>query len=135
MAELLVRTIDKVNKDFYLNLQCTKRGDVIVVCPDDWSWGKEEINSEQYTIIKMPGVAVEEVEHLLAPEPQVDARNPSKTVQRRMWKIDLDNPVVLKGELSLKDVEAAAVQKLSVADPVVIGDIPEVIGENAHYSH
>jgi len=119
MAELLVRIADKVNEDFYLNLQCTKRGDVIVVCPDGWPWGREEVNAPHWTIIKLPGVPVEEVEHLVSPEPQTDPHNPSKTLQRRMWKLDLDHPAA-KGRID-KDtlLKTLASKKQPVKDPKV----------------
>jgi len=120
MAELLVRTVDKINEDFYLNLQCTKRGDVIVVCEDGWSWGKDELNSDQHAIIKLPGVAVDDVAHLLAPEPQTDPHNPSATLQKRLWKLDLDHPAAKAKQLD-KDtlLKTLAKKKPSIKDPKV----------------
>lgn len=91
MAELLIRVIDKVNPDFYKNCQCTKRGDVIAVCPDGNRWGDRELNAPHYRIIKMPKMTVEEGSILLAPEPEKDPSNPSRTLQRRAFKIDLDS--------------------------------------------
>ena len=54
MSELLVRVHDKINEDFYLNCQCTKRGDVIVARPDGWPWGKEELANPDWRNRKPP---------------------------------------------------------------------------------
>lgn len=35
MAEFLLRVVDKINPDPYLNTKCRKRGDVVAVCPDE----------------------------------------------------------------------------------------------------
>lgn len=90
MAELLVRVVDKVNEDFYLNCQCTKRGDVIVAVPDGWLWGKEELRDPQYRIIVMPGLSLGDAQSMTAPEFDKDPNTPSKTLKRRAFRLDLD---------------------------------------------
>lgn len=55
-AELLVQAVDGVYET------SAKKGDVIVVRPDGWSWGREE-GLPRYVVIKMPGVPVEDVKH------------------------------------------------------------------------
>lgn len=92
MAEMLVRVVDKINHDDpYLDVQCTKRGDVIVVVADGHVWGVMEQLDPQYRIVKMPGVAMDDVASLLAPEPETDPQNPSRMLQRRLFKLALDD--------------------------------------------
>ena len=68
MAELLVRVVDKTNDDKKLDAQCSKRGDVIVVQPDGWPWGREELKSEVWRIVKLPGVDPGTLVDLVMPE-------------------------------------------------------------------
>ena len=96
MAEIIVRVINKVNKDFYLNCKCTKRGDVISVCPDGWSWGSAELTSPEYRILVFPNLTVDDVSPLTVPEKDIDPKNPSKTLQKRAFKLDLDSPLIPK---------------------------------------
>lgn len=91
MCELLVRVVDKINhEDPYANAKCTKRGDVISICPDGWVWGVQEQLNPDWRIITIPGVSVDEVASLLAPEPETDPQNPSRMRQARLFKLDLD---------------------------------------------
>lgn len=91
MAELLIRVTDKINSDFYLNTKCTKRGDVIVARPDGWNWGKDELSLPFWRIVKIPAMDLATAESFLAPEVDADPKQPSKTLQRRVVKFDLDN--------------------------------------------
>src|SRR5690349_729658 len=91
MAEVLVRLVDKINEDFYLNCQCTKRADIIVAEPNGWPWGKEEFNDPRYMIVKSPNVSLDEAQTFCAPELPVDPANPSKTLQKRCFRIDINN--------------------------------------------
>lgn len=90
MCEMLVRVVDKVNTDPYLNAQCTKRGDVIAIQPDGWAWSHLELSSSQWRIIKVPGITVLEASAFLAPEVNIDPQNPSRVLQRRAFKLDVD---------------------------------------------
>lgn len=90
MAELLIRVVDKVNEDFYLNCQCTKRGDVVVAQPDGWAWGLEELKNPDWRIVVMPELSLGDAQAMLAPELDKDPKSPSKTLQRRAFKFDLD---------------------------------------------
>jgi hypothetical protein len=140
MAELYLRVVDKVNAtSAQLDAQCMKRGDVVVICPDGWNWGIEELKSPNHRIIKMPGVPVEKLDYLLAPELPADPLNPPKTLKRRMNKIDVDATAKLSPEFNaavadsarvtpevdvkMDDTALAAavvVKPAAVADPVVI---------------
>ena len=143
MAELLVRVIDKVNEDFYLNLKCTKRGDVIVACPDGWAWGKEEVRDPNYRIFQIPDMTLSEALALCSPEIDINPETPSRTLQRRMAKLDLDNaslPTAIKDfladgsrrvaaltvPLAIAEVRALKVVKPTVADPAIFGNSPGV---------
>ena len=148
MAELLVRVVDKVNPDFYMDCQCTKRGDVIVVQEDGWKWGREEKSLPFYRIIRIPGMSVSEASQFLAPELPIDPLNPSKTLKRRAFKFDLDAPTLPKGfgdfiadekrdvavldaasvGLAKADILSIKTEKDITADPAVIGDVKVVIG-------
>lgn len=55
-AELLVQAKDSPFE------KGAKKGDVIVVRPDGWGWGKEEC-LPNYVVIKLEGVPVEDVKH------------------------------------------------------------------------
>lgn len=100
MAELLVRVIDKINDDPVLNTKCMKRGDVVVVCPDGWGWSKEELTNPFWRIIKMPNLSMEEANRFLAPELDTDPNQPSKTLQRRAFKLDFNIlPLTVKADI------------------------------------
>lgn len=91
MCEILVRVIDKTNPgDPYLDAKCTKRGDVISVQRDGWPWGVQEQLNPDWRIVKIPGVSVDDVASLLAPEPETDPQNPSRMLQSRLFRLDLD---------------------------------------------
>lgn len=89
MAELLIRVHDKINADFYLNCQCAKRGDVIVICEDDWGWSAIERTTAEWRILRAPESAAD-LSGLLAPEPATHPTRRSRTLQRRQFHLDLD---------------------------------------------
>lgn len=91
MAELLVRVVDKINNDPYLNVKCSKRGDVISVQPDGWVWGKEEYKNPEWRILKFPSVTVSEASAFLGAELETDPENPSAMLQSRGFSLDLAN--------------------------------------------
>lgn len=123
MAELLVRVVDKVNPDFYKNIQCTKRGDVILVQPDGWTWGKKELSNPDWRILALPGVDPADLSGLLARElptdPKTDPKTWPKTLQRRAFKLDLDHQDVtdagLRDFFDTHDV---------IATPIPVGVTP-----------
>ena len=88
MAELLVRIIDKTSPDRDKDAQLTKRGDVIVVCPDGQPWGREERNNPHWRIVKVPGVDVEDLDYLTAEEIPPDLTGQHRT-QRRAVRLSL----------------------------------------------
>jgi hypothetical protein len=122
MSELLVRIVDKINPDFYLNTKCTKRGDVIVVRPDGWAWGSEELTNPQWTILRLPNVPLTEAEALLGPEKNADPSHPSHTLQRRTSHLDLDHLPANLDTLPLQTFQALKLRKQPVVDPAVFGE-------------
>lgn len=100
MAELLVRVVDKVGADIYQDAQLTKRGDVIAVCEDGAPWGTEDLANPEWRIVRVPGVAAERFMGLLTPELPIDPEQPSRTLQRRAFRLDLDH----------RDVDAAGLR-------------------------
>lgn len=121
MAELLVRVVDKTNDDPYLDVRCTKRGDVIVVKPDGWAWGKQELANPDWRIVKIDA-SIEECLQLLAPElPQ--SVTPDRMTRKRAFKIDLD-----KLDAGVTDLAELKVTKNRLVDPGVIGEDKRVIG-------
>lgn len=133
MAELLIRVVDKVNDDFYLNLKCTKQYDVIVADKNGAPWQRLDLKNDDWRIIRFP-ITVAQAQIYL--EPQDDGKDPkdqtkSKTLLRRAVKIDLDSPLVpadLKAHISNPRVDgifdaktfdptAIKVVKPTVADP------------------
>lgn len=142
MAELLIRVADKINTDdFYRNCQCTKRGDVIVASPDGWPWGKDELVLTFYRILKIPVLPLAEAQAFCAPEVDVDPLHPSRTLQKRMFRLDIDNaiiPAALKAylqddsrtspsftvNLTLTQIRSLKLVRPPITDPAVFGSPP-----------
>lgn len=141
-----MRVVDKVNKDsIYLDCQCTKRGDVIVACEDGHVWGKDELANPDWRIFQIPALPLSQALAFCSPELPVDPLNPSKTLQKRAFKFNLDDPsfalqfstvladssrTTTKAQVALSDAAVAAlkVAKPPIPDPAVIGKSPTVIG-------
>lgn len=142
MAELLVRVHDKVGADLYRDCQCTKRGDVIVVCPDGHVWGEQEKRQPFWRILRFPRVAVSQASTWLSEEPDIDPRQPSRTRRRRLFRINLDAlPVSIQPyladdrrsapsaalQLRLADLEAVIERKAPILDPAILGEPRHVL--------
>ena len=89
MAEFLIRVIDKINTDPYLDCKCLKAGDVIAVQPGGWAWGSSELSTPAWRIILAPGITVSQATAFLGPELPVDPLHPSRMLQRRAFVLDL----------------------------------------------
>ncbi len=143
MAEILIRVTDKINTDdFYADCQCTKRGDVVVSSPDGWGWGREELSLPFYRIIKLPTLKQDVTDAMIMPEIDVDPLNPSKTLQKRGFKLNIDDPSISpKLQAYLADdkrqsqffvaddndtntLTTLKVAKPPIADPAVFGASP-----------
>ena len=97
MAELLIRVVDKHNaEDPYLDAQCLKRGDVVVVCEDGHPWSETELTTPEWRVVRVPGVSVVQSEAFIGPEIEDNPAQPSRMLRRRAFKFDLDSPVAEK---------------------------------------
>lgn len=95
MCELLLRVVDKINRDDpRLDSKCTKRGDVIVAVDDGWSWSPAERTNPDWRIIRLPNVTLSEAQSFLAPEPEDTPETPSPFRQRRAFRFDADSPAL-----------------------------------------
>lgn len=94
MASLLVVVHDKINPDFYKDCQCYKRGDVVDVHPDDWVYGRLELTDPLFRIFIIPALSESEASAYLFWEVPTDPQNPSRTLQRRGFCLDLDSPII-----------------------------------------
>lgn len=94
MAEILLRVRDKTNPtDPYKDCKLTKRGDVICVQNDGWTWGVGELLEPFWRIVKLSSASAQQFEDMLGPELPTDA-TPSRMLQRRAFKYDLDAPTI-----------------------------------------
>lgn len=89
MAELLVRVVDKIGDDIFKDAALTKRGDVIVVCPDGWPWGSEELSNPEWRIISVPDMT--EIEANAMTTREIGDRSVQNVLQERAFKFDLDS--------------------------------------------
>ncbi len=90
MSELLLRVVDRVQDDPYLDARCTKRGDVIVICHDGHQWSARELASPEWVVVRVPDATPVDLCGFLAPEPEIDPHNPSMVIQRRVMYLDCD---------------------------------------------
>ena len=131
MAELLIRAskhwlddhtqaqVDAMpqgDKDSY-NAR-TQIGDIIVVKPDGWEWGKEEC-LPTFLVVKLPQVDVATVEHFT--QSLMDMTNPDnpKMLKRRKYRIP-ENWVSNKALLGESVIEITlSAQKQALIDSIV----------------
>ena len=65
-------------------------GDIVVVKPDGWVWGREE-TLPRYIVIKAPGVAVEDVAHLTEHLMDTTDSDPDKHFIKKKRKYQIPN--------------------------------------------
>lgn len=95
MCEMLVRLVDKINReDPHLDAKCLKRGDVVVICEDGWPWSNRELKNPAWRVLYFPYLSVEKAQAFLGPEIDEGPKNPSKVLRRRAFKIDLDSALL-----------------------------------------
>lgn len=125
MAELLVRVVDKTHSDVFCNQTHTKRGDVIVACPDDWKWGKEELTNPEWIILIVPGLSDREAQAITTAEigdrrhnPMLHARAHYLDLTKLSDKFDIQGIRVIT--ITVEAFRAAKTRKLPVENPFVI---------------
>jgi len=139
VAELLVRTEDKPKTgNPYIDRHRSGRGCVIAIQPDGWKWSKAELANPQWRVVQLPGIPVEKLTQLTAPDLgylDPEAEKQSKVLRRYTTAFDmaeLDALLVhptkkedLKTEAKALPLIQAVAKALPVlVDPAVIGDPP-----------
>jgi hypothetical protein len=141
VAELLVRTEDKPKTgDPYTDRHRSGRGCVIAIQPDGWQWSKAEQSAPFWRIVKLPGIPVEKLTQLTAPDlgyldPEAEKMN--KVLRRYTRAFDLAELDALLLHPTKKEdlkTEAKALPLIQVVakalpvlvDPAVIGDPPKI---------
>ena len=82
MAELLIRATSSNNPS------ASSKGDIIIVKPDGWKWGKCECPPE-YVVVKLPNVKPDDIKHYeqtLQSEPDIEGK--TTLLKRRKYAID-----------------------------------------------
>jgi len=87
MAELLIKNVDAWGDDKSRSM----KGDIIVVRPDGWVWGKEEC-PPRFVVVKLKGVKVDDVKHY--EQPLMDTKDPEKPVMLKRRKYAIDTATV-----------------------------------------
>jgi len=77
MAEFLIYAKNNNSKD----IAAYKKGDIVVVMPDDHVWGKEEL-SPKFSILKVPDLKVSAASKYTA-----EHKNKGKMVRRRKYQL------------------------------------------------
>ena len=104
MAELLIRAkphwmdsltekdIEKFNSDQRESYDArSQKGDIIVVRPDGWEWGREEC-PPKYVVVKLKNVTVDDVKHYTEPlvkEIEVDNEKRTVYIKRHKYAVDI----------------------------------------------
>lgn len=85
MAELLIKAVDAVHPDPRVDRAgCYKRGDLVVVSPDEHPWGAEERNPAKFRIVRVTGAPAEVLSKYLEPETD-PADTEGSSLTRRRW--------------------------------------------------
>lgn len=82
---------DRTNPNPFIDAKCYKRGDVIEVLPDGWQFSPAELSNPEWRILSLPNVTVAQASHLMSGEVDADPLKPSRMLQRRGVKFDLDD--------------------------------------------
>jgi hypothetical protein len=90
MAEILLRIVDSVTDDPKMAERASKRGDVISVQRDGWPWGREELKSEFWRVVKMPGVDPRDLADLMEPEVLAGKDGTLTIVRKRAKQLNVD---------------------------------------------
>ena len=129
MDELTQAEVDKMGESERGSYEArSQKGDIIVVRPDDWKWGKEE-QLPNYIVVKVPQMTTEEAQKY--EEPLYDKTNSThwKRLRNRkhaLSKTDINSLVIL-------GVSTVTLTKIDTIDKVIIktGDASEVVQPSA----
>jgi len=130
MAELLVKAQEAWNHEADTKKMTddeikawnarSRKGDVIVVRPDGWAWGREEC-PPRFVVIKIPGVKVEDVKHYEEQLIEVDDVNyKAEMFKTRKHAVDVATVEdCLKQADGVKEISAEAVTSKLLVKTVV----------------
>lgn len=103
MCEALIRVVDKVNTDPYLDCKLFKAGDIVTLQDDNWGWSVAEQTNSDWRIVKFPNIPLQQAVDYLQPERDADVAHPSRMLRRRKFTFDLTNtslPVAFRNWLA-----------------------------------
>jgi hypothetical protein len=123
MAILVVCRVDTTHPDPYINCQHYKRGDVVQVLPDDHTFSETEKKHPRLCFIPVPKIDPADLQGFVVPEQNADSFNPSRVLQRRGYKFDLDHPDLPQDIKTIaadptRSAETAVLSKPPVFDPL-----------------
>jgi hypothetical protein len=117
IAQFYIRLVDKVdpNKDPDLFRKHFHAGDVVVIQPKGWCWGKLEISSPDHAIIGVEVESIEKAEEdFMASEHFDKDRNPNPV--RRKVRLDVAAfPADITSAIASKDPEAVKTEYEALA--------------------
>jgi hypothetical protein len=92
MAQLLIFNQDNVHDDPIINERdCYKQGDIIVIKPDDHTWGLQEhpqiATSPKFWIVQYNNISDTDIEYLTAQHMEIQDETITILLQR-LWKFD-----------------------------------------------
>jgi hypothetical protein len=123
MCEILLRIVDRHGDDFYHDCKVPKAGEVDVVVPDGWPWGRLEIDdpTKERVIVSLPGVSVAEAQLLvLHQEADPNGVATEKTLSIKAHKLDLTGLTLLPWTVlnwTPEQLKERTIVKPYVADP------------------
>jgi hypothetical protein len=137
VAELLVWVAEYPKTgDPYVDRSRPSAGCVITIQPDGWKWSKAELTNPDWRVVKLPGIPVEKLTQLTAPDlgyldPEAEKIN--KVLRRYTKAFDLPELDALlvhptkKEDLKTEAKALPLIQEVAKALPVLVD--PAVIGE------
>ena len=122
MAELLVRAkphwmdslsqtdVDKMSAEEKQSYSSRSQiGDIIVVRPDGWQWGKEEC-LPNFVVIKLPDLNIEDAKKY--EESLIDATDPQNTIILKHRKYQIPKAIIDNAkQLSQSEISVGALQR------------------------
>lgn len=122
-AELLVQAKDSPHETG------AKKGDIIVVRPDGWEWGKEEC-LPNYIVVKMPGVSVEEAKKYEEPLYKVEtvtidgkSADQEAVAKKRKYNIDaLKVEQAITEKTSVLSVASKDISSFQITEKVLLDE-------------
>lgn len=94
MAEILLKITEmEQSGDPLLDVKRLGRGHAICTMPDGHPWSEAERTHPEWRIVRIPGVAAEAFNALIAPDlgyGSVEARLRNRMLRARQWRVDIE---------------------------------------------